>query len=93
VFQVLCNISQRLLMLHDAVYVHGDLKPSNLLWLERLHAWTLIDFGCTAKEGVYCWVSCITAALRLACIDLCATAKAVHRHFTSPQWSWATRCP
>jgi hypothetical protein len=52
VFQTLCNVSRRLLMLHDAGYVHRDLKPSNLLWLPRLHAWTLIDFGSTARAGV-----------------------------------------
>jgi hypothetical protein len=51
-FQTLVNISKRLLMLHEAGYVHRDLKPSNVLWLSRLHAWTLIDFGCAARTGV-----------------------------------------
>jgi serine/threonine protein kinase len=53
IFQALINIAERLLLLHDAGYVHGDLKPSNVLWLADMHAWTLIDFGSTAKAGAH----------------------------------------
>jgi hypothetical protein len=63
VFQTLCNVSRRLLMLHGAGYVHRDLKPSNLLWLAHLHAWTLIDFGCTAKAGAWLTPLKLTATL------------------------------
>jgi hypothetical protein len=67
VFQTLVNVSRRLLMLHEAGYVHRDLKPSNLLWLARLHAWTLIDFGCTARAGV-CLCSVCVSLHSLQCI-------------------------
>jgi serine/threonine protein kinase len=50
-FQALINIAERLLMLHEAGYVHCDLKPSNVLWLSDMHAWTLIDFGSAGKAG------------------------------------------
>jgi hypothetical protein len=51
VFQALINIADRLVLLHRAGYVHCDLKPSNVLWLADMHAWTLIDFGATCKAG------------------------------------------
>jgi serine/threonine protein kinase len=50
-FQALLDVAQRLLAVHDAGYVHGDLKPSNILWLAQPHAWTLIDFGSAALTG------------------------------------------
>jgi eukaryotic-like serine/threonine-protein kinase len=37
--------------MHAAGYVHRDLKPANVMWLPRENQWTLIDFGCAAKEG------------------------------------------
>jgi hypothetical protein len=52
IFQALINIAERLLLLHQAGYVHCDLKPSNVLWLADMHAWTLIDFGSTCKAGM-----------------------------------------
>ena len=49
--QVLSNISQRLADMHDAGYVHRDLKPANVMWLPRENRWTIIDFGCVARDG------------------------------------------
>jgi serine/threonine protein kinase len=53
IFQALINIAERLLLLHRAGYVHADIKPSNVLWLADMHAWTLIDFGSAVKAGVH----------------------------------------
>ena len=44
-------MSARLADMHDAGYVHGDLKPANVMWLPRENRWTVIDFGCTARIG------------------------------------------
>jgi Phosphotransferase enzyme family len=52
IFQALINIAERLQLLHQAGYVHGDIKPSNVLWLADMHAWTLIDFGSAVKAGM-----------------------------------------
>jgi hypothetical protein len=51
-FQALINIARRLMTLHEAGYVHCDVKPSNVLWLARPFTWTLIDFGSTVREGM-----------------------------------------
>jgi eukaryotic-like serine/threonine-protein kinase len=49
--QVLSHIAERLKDLHEAGYVHRDIKPGNIMWLPRKKRWTLIDFGCAARTG------------------------------------------
>ena len=50
--QVLAHIAVRLRDLHAEGYVHRDVKPENIMFLPRENAWTVIDFGCTARAGV-----------------------------------------
>jgi serine/threonine protein kinase len=49
--QVLSHVAERLKDLHQARYVHRDIKPGNVMWLPRKKRWTLIDFGCAAQTG------------------------------------------
>ena len=51
VLQVLSHLSARLADMHEAGYVHRDLKPGNVMWLPRENRWTVIDFGCAARTG------------------------------------------
>ena len=51
--QVIQHVAERLSDLHQAGYVHRDLKQSNVMWLPRENRWTLIDFGCAARIGEY----------------------------------------
>lgn len=39
--------------MHEAGYVHMDLKPANVILLPRDNKWTVIDFGCTTKIGAH----------------------------------------
>ena len=49
--QVLSHVSARQADIHEAGYVHRDMKPANVMWLPRENRWTVIDFGCTARTG------------------------------------------
>lgn len=51
ILTVLCHILARLQQLHTTGIAHRDLKPGNVLWRPKHHAWTLIDFGCAAEIG------------------------------------------
>lgn len=49
--QMIHHLALRLAALHEAGYVHRDLKPPNVMWLPRENRWTLIDFGTAARIG------------------------------------------
>ena len=49
--QVLAHVAMRLKDLHNAGFVHRDIKPGNIMLLHRKNRWTLIDFGCVAPIG------------------------------------------
>lgn len=49
--QVMMHIANKLQGLHEAGWVHGDLKPANAIWLPSSNSWTLIDFGSAARVG------------------------------------------
>jgi serine/threonine protein kinase len=37
--------------MHAAGYVHGNIKPSNILWLPRQAVWTTVDFAYACHAG------------------------------------------
>jgi serine/threonine protein kinase len=49
--QIIQHICECLIDLHQAGYVHRDLKPGNITQLPSQNRRTLIDFGCTARIG------------------------------------------
>lgn len=51
--QVLSHVAERLDNLHEAGWVHRDIKPGNVMFLLDKKRWTLIDFGCAAKTGTH----------------------------------------
>ena len=69
IYNALVDVASRLQTLHEAGYVHCDLKPSNILWLNSKFAWTLIDFGSTNRAGVLHTAAVLHANLA-ACLHL-----------------------
>ena len=51
------HVSERLRDLHNAGFVHRDVKPGNIMFLLRRKVWTLIDFGCATRAGTDAAVS------------------------------------
>lgn len=49
--QILGHVSERIAELHDAGYVHRDLKPGNIMWQPITYSWVLIDFGIASLIG------------------------------------------
>lgn len=37
--------------MHEAGYVHGNIKPFNILWLPRQGVWTAVDFAHACHVG------------------------------------------
>lgn len=50
--QVIVHIAEKLKTMHNAGWVHRDLKPGNTIWLPSHNTWSLIDFGCAGRIGV-----------------------------------------
>lgn len=77
--QVLIHVTERVATLHAAGVVHRDLKPGNILWRPRNHAWTLIDYGCAAEIGALptqpmstcSWFPAVVEVLAdMACVEI-----------------------
>lgn len=49
--QVLSCIASHLADMHEAGYVHGNIKPSNILWLPRQAVWTTVDMAHACHVG------------------------------------------
>lgn len=52
VVQIISDIAERLEKLHENGYVHRDLRPHNLMWLERRARWAMLDCSCVAPAGL-----------------------------------------
>ena len=69
------HVAQKLQSLHDAGWVHGDLKPANAIWLPSSNSWTLIDFGSAARTGTRAPLS---FTMKYAAPEVAAAARAAH---------------
>lgn len=49
--QVLSIIASQISDMHDAGYVHNNIKPGNLLWLPRQATWSAVDFSHACHIG------------------------------------------
>lgn len=52
VVQAMVHVAHKVGVMHEAGWVHGDLKPSSVIWLPSSNCWTLVNFCCTARVGV-----------------------------------------
>lgn len=50
--QVLASVAERVAELHEAGYIHRDLKPGNITLMQRDERWAIVDYGCVARVGV-----------------------------------------
>lgn len=51
VLQMLSSVSKRLASMHDAGYVHCDLKPSNVMMMTSDKRWTVVGLSRAARAG------------------------------------------
>lgn len=49
--QVIKCVADKLSTLHDAGVVHGSLQATDVVWLRRTQAWTIVDFSSTTTCG------------------------------------------
>ncbi|NJR42618.1 MAG: hypothetical protein HC767_08065 [Akkermansiaceae bacterium] len=49
---MLADFADALQNMHGSRFVHGSLRPSNILWLQRQNKWLLLDGGSIARSGM-----------------------------------------
>ena len=48
---MLGELCTQVAILHARGFVHRDIKPQNVLWLQEASSWRVIDFGSTVRAG------------------------------------------